>query len=426
MIKKILKNATVRNASWLIMGRVAQMAISLVVGIMTARYLGPSDYGLIHYATAYTSFFMSFCTLGLNSVLVKELIDHPNEEGGIIGSSLALRATSSFLSACAIVCLVSILDADDPTAVFVTALCSIGLVFHIFEVFNYWFQAKLRSKVTAIVTLVAYAVVSGYKILLLIFEKSVEWFAFSTALDHLCVGILLFICYKRSGGKSLTFSLAICKRILKRSVCFILPSVMISVYGYADKFMLKHFMSELEVGYYSTATAICGMWCFVLTAVIDSVYPSIMEAHKTDKALFEKRNRQLYALIFYISVTASLLICVFAKPIVRILYGNAYMQAVTPLRVVTWYTAFAYLGVARNAWIVSENKGKCLKYIYVAAAICNVCLNLALIPLWGPSGAAIATLVTQMMTTFVVPFFVRGLRRNTRLMLDAVLLRYIR
>ena len=422
MIKKILKNATMKNASWLIMGRIAQMAISLLVGILTARYLGPSGYGLINYATAYTSFFMSFCTLGINSVLVKEFIDYPDEEGSVIGTSLVLRGVSSLLSAGIIVCLVSIVDAGEPTAIAVTALCSVGLVFHIFETFHYWFQSKLQSKVTAITTLIAYAITSVYKIVLLILGKSVEWFAFSTVLDYICVGVLLLVCYGKYGGKRLSFSLAVGKRILGRSAYFILPSLMVSIYGYADKFMLKHFLSEADVGYYSTAATICGMWCFVLSAIIDSVYPSIMEAHKTDARLFEKRNRQLYAAVFYISVTVSLGICLLAKPIVLILYGSSYLQTIAPLRVITWYTAFSYLGVARNAWIVSENKGKHLKYIYVSAAVCNVALNIVFIPLWGATGAAAASLITQVLTTFVVPFFIKDLRRNSQLMLEAVLL----
>ena len=201
---------------------------------------------------------------------------------------------------------------------------------------------------------------------------------------------------------------------------------MVSIYGYADKFMLKHFLSEADVGYYSTAATVCGMWCFVLSAIIDSVYPSIMEAHKKDGQLFEKRNRQLYAAVFYISVTVSLMICVLARPIILILYGSEYIQAVAPLRVITWYTAFSYLGVARNAWIVSENKGKYLKYIYVSAAVCNVCLNFILIPIWGPTGAAAASLITQILTTFVIPFLVKGLRRNAMLMMGAVLLKDIK
>ena len=282
MIKKLFQSAAVKNAGWIMAGRIAQMVINLIVGLLTARYLGPSNYGLINYAAAYTSFFMAFCTLGINSVLVKEFVDNPDSEGEIIGSSLVLRAISSFLSAGVIICLVSIIDADEPTTIVVTALSCVGLLFNIFETFNYWFQSKLKSKVTAIVSLIAAAVIAIYKVILLVLNKSVEWFAFSTSLDYICIGILLLIFYKRYGGKKLSFSKATSKRILSKSCHFILPSLMVSIYGYTDRFMLKHMLSEAQVGYYSTATAVCSMWCFVLVAIIDSIYPSVMAAHKTD------------------------------------------------------------------------------------------------------------------------------------------------
>lgn len=425
MMKQIFKNRSVKNAGWLIFGRVAQMGISLVVGLLTARYLGPANYGLINYATAYTAFFMAFCTLGINSVLVKEFIDHPEEEGKILGSSLALRGISSLLSAGVIVLLVGILESDEPVTIVVTALCSLGLVFNIFEVFNYWFQSRLQSRVTAMVSLAGYATAAVYKIILLVMNKSVEWFAFATALDHICVGVLLLICYRRFGGQKLGFSLATVKRILSQSVYFILPSLMVAIYGYADKIMLKTMLSETEVGYYSTAVAVCGMWSFVLAAIVDSVYPSIMEAHKQDTALFEKRNRQLYAIVFYLAVTVSAVFCIFGRWIILILYGQQYLPAVEPLRVVTWYTAFSYLGVARNAWIVCENKQKYLKYIYMSAAVSNVVMNLALIPLWGAAGAALASLLTQIVTTMVAPFFIKDLRKNSMLMVEAILFKGI-
>ena len=402
------------------------MLISLVVGLITARYLGPSNYGIINYALAYTAFFMAFCTLGINSVLVKEFVDNPQEEGTIIGSSLCLRAVSSFLSAAIIVCIVCIVDRNDLTVIIVTALCSISLIFNIFETFNYWFQSKLKSKVTAIVTLIAYAITSLYKVLLLILGKGVEWFAFANALDYICLGIMLMISYKRYGGSKLSFSKSVSKRILSKSVPFILPGLMVAVYGYADKFMLKHMLDESQVGFYSTATAICTMWCFVLTAIIDSVYPSIMEAYKVDKVLFEKRNRQLYAIVFYVSVVVSTLFCIFGELAIWLLYGEAYLPSVGPLRVITWYTAFSYLGVARNAWVVCENKQKYLKYIYISAAIINVILNLVFIPLWGATGAAAASLVTQIFTTMILPFFIKDLRRNSVLMLESIIFKGIK
>ena len=426
MIKRILKNAVVKNAGWLIAGRIIQMLISLVVGLLTARYLGPSNYGLINYANAYTAFFMAFCTLGINSVLVQEFVNYPEQEGTIIGSTLAMRAISSFCSAGMIIGIVSIVERDEPTTIAVTALCSIGLLFNIFETFNYWFQSKLQSKVTSIVILVSYAVTALYKVVLLVLNKSVLWFAFSTALDYICIGIFLIIAYKKYQGQRLSFSKEISKRILKKSVPFILPGLMVSIYGYADKFMLKQMLDEASTGYYASATAVCSMWTFVLTAIIDSMYPTIMESYKTDKELFEKKNRQLYAIVFYVSVAVSTFISIFAKPIVSILYGQAYLPAVNPLRVITWYTAFSYLGVARNAWIVCENKQKLLKYIYIVSALSNVILNCFFIPSLGATGAALASLITQILTTLVVPLFIKDIRYNSVLMIEGILLRKVR
>jgi len=171
---------------------------------------------------------------------------------------------------------------------------------------------------------------------------------------------------------------------------------------------------------------VCSMWCFVLSAIIDSMYPSIMEAHKKDEEMFAKRNRQLYAIIFYVSVVVSLILTAFAEWVILLLYGEAYLPSVSPLRIVTWYTAFSYLGVARNAWIVCKEKQKYLKYVYFSAALANVVLNLVFIPLWGASGAAVASLVAQVLTTMVVPFFIKGLRENSKLMIEAIFLKRIK
>ena len=164
-------------------------------------------------------------------------------------------------------------------------------------------------------------------------------------------------------------------------------------------------------------------WGFVLEAVNDSAYPTILKAYGQDRTLFNKRNRQLYALIIYGCLAVSFVICLLADPIVRILYGEAYAPAAAPLRIVVWYTTFSYLGGARSAWIVCENKQRYLKYLYGAAALINVVLNWLLIPQWGPSGAAAASLVTQIATVVLLPALIPQLRPNAKLMLEALLLK---
>ena len=425
-LPNLLKHKAVKNAGWLIVGRVVQMICAFVVSLLTARYLGPGNFGLVNYALAYTTFFYSICTLGINSVLVKALIDEPENEGETLGTTLVLQMAARLLSALMIYGIVRLVDGSEPLTVLVTALCTIGLFFRVFETLNYWFQAHLLSKYTAITSTVAYIITSAYRVLLLVQGRSVQWFALATAVDYLAVAVLLFVFYRRCGGPSMGFSRRQAERLLKMGVHFILAGLMVSIYGNTDKFMLKQMVGDESVGYYSTAVSLCNTWVFVLAAIIDSMVPMIMESHKTDYRRYEQQNRLMYCIVFYLSVVVSLLFVFLAKPAIRILYGEAYLPAIVPLQVITWYTAFSYLGVARNAWVVSENQQKYITPIYAGASVTNVILNYFLIPTLGAAGAAIASLITQVSTVFVFPLFIKSMRRNTVLLAEALVFRNIR
>lgn len=402
------------------------MILSFFVSILTARYLGPSDYGVINYVNAYVVFFTSLCTLGINSVIIKDFVDNPQEQGETIGTSLAMRFVSSFLSAIMIVCIVRIIDYDEPQTVIAAALCSISLIFQVLDTFNYWFQSRYESKVTSIATFVAYSATALYRIALLILQKNVEWFAFATSIDYIVLGAIFFYSYKKHNGQKLSVSINKGKSLLGRSYHYILSGMMVAIYGQTDRLMLKQMLDEASVGYYSLASSVNLLWVFVLQAIIDSMYPTIINLYGKDKNQFERKNRQLYTIVIYTSMVAAVCFVFFAPLVIRVLYGEAYLPAVTPLRIITWYTIFAYLGVARNAWIVCENRQKYLKYMYLSAAIINIILNYFMIPVWGASGAALASLITQICTSLILPCFWKDMRPNVKLMLDAFLLRGIK
>lgn len=421
-----INNKEIKNAGWLIGGKILQMLVSFIISLFTARYLGPDNYGLINYGAAYVAFFTSLCTLGINSVIIKDFVDNPQEEGVALGTTFLLRAISSILSALMIVSIAIIVDYNEPLTILVVALCSLALPFQIFDTFNSWFQSKYQSKITSVATLLAYIIIAIYKVILLFLGKSVEWFALAASLDYICAAVFLFIAYKKNKGPKLRYSKEKAKQLLKKSYHYILSGMMVAIYGQTDKLMLKQMLNESAVGYYSLATTICAMWVFILSAIIDSMYPTILQLNEKDEQAFNKKNKQLYAIVFYVSIIVSILFVVFGDLAIKILYGEAYLPAATPLKIITWYTGFSYLGVARNAWIVSKNKQKYLIWIYLFAAIGNVLLNIVFIPLWGVSGAAFASLLTQVFTSIILPFFIKDLRKNAILIIEAICLKGIR
>lgn len=423
---KILEKKEVKNAGWLIGGKIAQMILSLFVGVISARYLGPSNYGLITYGNTLVNFFMSLCTLGINSIIVKEFYDHSNREGEILGTAIFLRLISSCIASILIIGISWFLDRGEFETRIVVLLCSISLIFHAFDTFNYWFQAKYKSQIIAIAGFIAYASTAFYRIVLLMLEKNLYWFAFANSVDFIVLSIVLLAAYKKYNGPKLIVSINKGKQMLQKSYHYILSGMMVAIYGQTDKLMLKHMLDEEAVAFYSIATTVCAMWTFVLKAIIDAMYPTIIKAFSKDSNYFENKNRQLYVVVFYLSVVVSVFFLIFGDIVIKILYGESYMAAATPLKIITWYTAFSYLGVARNAWIVCNNKQRYLKYIYLSAAIINVLLNLVFIPAMGASGAAIASLLTQISTSIILPTCFRELRPNARIMIEAIILKNIR
>ena len=179
-----MKSRIVANASWIIVCRIIQSILSLVVSMLTARYLGPSNFGLINYAASIVSFIAPVMYLGLSSILVQEIINHPDDEGETLGTSLFMSFIMSILCIIGIICFVSVVNAGERETLIVCSLYSLMLLFQCIDLLQYWFQAKLKSKYTSIVMLIAYTLVSCYKIFLLAKGKSVYWFALSNTLDY--------------------------------------------------------------------------------------------------------------------------------------------------------------------------------------------------------------------------------------------------
>lgn len=333
-----------------------------------------------------------------------------------------MRICSSIFSVLTICLIVYALNPGETLTFWVTLLYSLGLVMQSVEIIKYFYQQRLMSKVTSLLTVIARTIVSFYKIFLLVTNKNVIWFAASNILDHGVFSILLILCYykHKNSNQGLKFEHSLANELLRKSHHFILSGLMVSLYGQMDKIMLKHLMDETQVGFYSVATTVNNYWPFILTAIIESARPVIIELFGANKALFNKRLTHLYSALIGISVMAAVGISIFAKPIILFLYGDGYINSVSALRIVTWSTAFSYLGVARSIWVVPNGQQRFEKYLAAIGAACNATLNYLMIPLWGIVGAAIATLVTQIITNFFCGVFFKPLRENMMLIWKAL------
>lgn len=415
MTKRIWNNRVFSNAKWMIAEQGVQMLISLLIGMITARYLGPSNYGIINYCAAYVAFFTSVALLGIEAIVVKELIANPQKEGEILGTSIIMRLIAGCISVFSILLILFFVDDGNILVLKVGFLQSLVLVFKAFEIFDYWFQSKLQSKYSSILKSISYFIVAAYKIFILVTNKSVIWFAFSTSLDFLIIAILLTWAYRKHNGAQLSFSKETSKHLLSQGYHFMISSFIITIYAQMDKVMIKHMLGEAEVGLYSAAIMICTYWVLVPTAIINSTRPVIMEFKKDGNTqMYKRRTRQLYALLLWLGMAVSIVISLLSKVIMNVAYGQQYIAAAATLAIAIWYTTFSTLGIARGTWLVCEDKNKYAKWFVLLGAVVNVVLNYILIPVMGIDGAAVATLVTQIAVSIIAPMMFKETREITK------------
>lgn len=419
-IFKFFKSKSIKNSLWIIGEQVFQMAVSFVVGILTARYLGPSNYGALNYTASFVAFALSFATLGMEGVVIKKMIENPEREGEYLGSCMAFRCVASILSIITVIIVVAVLNPNDNLKLLLVSLQSFQLLFRALQILDSWFQRHLKSRYVSIGKMVACVVVSAYKVFLLATAKSIQWFALSNSLTDFVVAVMLFFWYKREKGQRLFVKKETGIEVLIESYHFIISGVMTAIFTQMDRIMIGGMLSDIDVGFYTTAANICSMWIFVPTAVINSFRPKIMEIKQSgNEDLYLTRLKQLYASIIWMCVLVSVGIALLAQFIVTFLYGEAYLGAVDPLRILIWCETFSMIGSARGIWVLCENKNKYVKYYLGIGVVVNLILNYLLIPAIGINGAAIATLATQIVTSTIAPLLFKETRIHTKYVIES-------
>ena len=394
----------VKNTSWLLAGKL----LSLVVGFIIARYLGPYAFGDLSFADAFAALFAAVGTLGLDSFIIREIIQHPDKRDEILGTSLVMRlAANAVLIPLAILTYLAFrqlsTNETEVSLALLIALCSSAALFKSFNIIDSYFQSQVASKYVVQVQNVCLVLSTGVKIALIYNHAPVFYFAGALVFDSAILALGLLFIYKRKHLHlhTWTFNWTRAKSLIQQSWPLILTAVMISIYMKIDQVMLKSAGSKI-VGIYSAAARISESWYFIPVAIVTSVFPAIIHARKTDIDRYQKRLQNLYDLLVAISLPVAILVSIFANQIIHVLYGNPYQGAGILLSIHIWSGIFVFLGSASSQFLLAEGYTLISFSRTTFGALVNVLLNLWLIPIYGALGASIATLIAYASATFFI------------------------
>jgi len=390
-----------KNTGWLMFGKI----LSMVVGFIVARFLGASSFGELNFADAFTTIIAAVGALGLDSFIIREIINEPLKRDEILGTSLFLRLGVNFLLIPLTITVYLLFhtysDKPGDPLTWVILILAFAAFFKSFNVIDSYFQSQVASKYVVQVQNICVFISAIVKIGLVFLKAPLIWFAFSLTFDSIILAIGLVVMYRRRGltVRTWNFNGSRAKSLLKQSFPLILSAVMVSIYMKIDQVMLKS-VGSVEVGIYSAAAKISEAWFFIPIAIVTSVFPAIIHARKTDLPRYQKRLKNLYDLLVFISVPVAIVISFLATDIIALIYGNAYNGAGQMLSIHIWSGVFVFLGSASSQYLLAEGYTLISFQRTAAGAVINVLLNLWLIPLYGGSGASIATLIACVVSTF--------------------------
>jgi O-antigen/teichoic acid export membrane protein len=398
-------NKYFKNTGWLMFGKI----LSMVVGFMIARYLGASLFGDLSYADAFTTIIAAVGALGLDSFIIREIINEPLKKDEILGTSLLLRLGVNLLLIPLTVGIYLLFHqyADQPgnPLTWVVLILAFASFFKSFNVIDSYFQSQVASKYVVTVQNICVFISAVVKILLVVFNLPLIYFAAALSFDSLSLAAGLVFMYHKRGFTLLswTFSRRRAIGLLKKSFPLILSAVMVSIYMKIDQVMLKD-VGSVEVGIYSAAARISEAWYFIPIAIVTSVFPAIIHARKTDIDRYTKRLKNLYDLLVFISLPVAVLISFLGTDIIHLLYGDAYQGAGHMLSIHIWSGIFVFLGSASSQYLLAEGYTMISFQRTAFGAVVNILLNLWLIPLYGGVGASVATLIACFISTFYLLF----------------------
>ncbi len=411
-----------KNTSWLMFGKI----LSMVVGFLIARYLGPISFGDLSFADALTAIVAAVGTLGLDSFIIREIIKEPQQKNEILGTSLLMRLGVNLLlipiSIGLYLLFHNLSEQPGTPLTLIIVLLSFASFFKSFNVIDSYFQSQVQSKYVVQVQNACVILSAGVKLLLVYFQLPLWYFAAALTFDAFILAAgLLWMYYKRGMDiRQWTFNSKRAQSLLKQSFPLILSAVMVSIYMKIDQVMLKS-IGSAEVGIYSAAAKISEAWYFIPIAIVTSVFPAIINARQNDPERYQKRLKNLYDLLVFISLPVAIIISFFANDIIHLLYGNRFEGAGTMLSIHIWSGVFVFLGSASSQYLLAEGYTMISFQRTAAGAIINILLNLWLIPLFGGIGASVATLIACILSTFFL-LFLPSTRQQGFVMLKSLFL----
>lgn len=401
------------NSFWIMGEKMLGMALAFVATVFVARYLGPEDFGALAYALSLAALFAAAGHMGLSGLVVREIVKNEADRGETLGTVALLKLLGTGAGYVVLLIYAASYEGVGSTEFYLIAFAGAALLFRPIDVIDFWFQAFVQARYTAIARISSHLATTAFKLSLVFAGSSLVYFATAQILQAALAALLLLVFFWLKAEMRIAhwrFSGPRAKELLSQGWLIYLGTIFAVIYLKVDQVMLRWLADTQEVGQYAVAAQISEAWYFVPTAIVASFFPKLIKLREENEALFKYRLQQLFDALLLMGLAVAVVMTIAAPWIISVFFGADYAASASILVIHIWAAIFIFMRAAFSKWILIENVLVFSLITQGLGALANVLFNLALIPSYGGIGAAYATLFSYAMASFVALFFYQRTR----------------
>jgi O-antigen/teichoic acid export membrane protein len=375
---------------------------TFILFIFVARILGATDYGKFSFAIAFVYLFSIFSDLGLSQIVTREFSREKEKEkefSALLSLKIFLCLGTLFL----ILFSSSFITPEPAIRKIIWILAVYTLLNSFFNIIYAFLEARQRMEYESLFKISDGLLTTAFGLFVLFKLPSVENLSYAYLFEGLALLIIILLFFHFKIYKlQLSLKGDIWKRFLSMSWPLALAAAFTVIYNQTDSVMMGFFNQITQTGWYNAAFKITKVIIMPAVLLSQSFYPPLSISFKESKTAFQEIWTSYTNILILLAFPIMAGGMVLAPKIINFIYGSDYLPSVLVFQILIIMTGIILLYYSFNQALIAANQQKKVFWPVFYGAMLNIVLNLILIPKFSLYGAAIATVIANLLVLFLL------------------------
>lgn len=398
------------NLTYLISEYIFSLISSLIVGIAVARYLGPESYGIITFALSVYAVCLVVTTLGIDDILYRDMVQYAEKRGYIEGTAILLKVIISILIYL-MVCIYGFLSFSGEKLI-VLLIINLALVFQPLSVFSLVFLSLAEGKYTSISRIISYSVSSVLKIVLIIIDADLKYFALAVFLDYFLLYVTVFFIYIQKGYNNIKLKIdyIYLKKILNQTPLLFLNILFFTGFLKLNTIYISYIYGDYYAGIYNAALRLTEAFYLIPAVIVTAFFPAVIKSKEAGEEEYIRRISLFLSAFTLPFILIAVVVTLLSPFIIKLLYGVQYEISYIVLSFTIWSVPFIFFSTVTGKYFLVENKINHIFYRSFLSFILLIVFDFILSKKYGIYGASVAFSLSSIISFYLIDIFFKESR----------------